>query len=42
MRLLGLTRTVKKDIDAAVDAGLNYIHTFIATSDIHLEHTNSK
>ncbi len=34
----GLTRTIKKDIDAAVDAGLSYIHTFIATSDIHLEH----
>ncbi len=36
--ICGLTRTVKKDIDAAVDAGLNYVHTFIATSDIHLEH----
>ena len=36
--IAGLTRTVKKDIDAAVDAGLNYVHTFIATSDIHLEH----
>ena len=36
--IAGLTRTHKKDIDAAVDAGLNYIHTFIATSDIHLEH----
>jgi 2-isopropylmalate synthase len=35
--ICGLTRTQKKDIDAAVDAGLNYIHTFIATSDIHLE-----
>jgi len=34
----GLTRTIKKDIDAAIDAGLNYIHTFIATSDIHLEY----
>jgi 2-isopropylmalate synthase len=34
----GLTRTIKNDIDAAVDAGLNYIHTFIATSDIHLEY----
>ena len=34
----GLTRTNKKDIDAAIDCGLNYIHTFIATSDIHLEH----
>ena len=36
--IAGLTRTIKKDIDAAIDAGLNYIHTFIATSDIHLEH----
>lgn len=36
--IAGLTRTIKKDIDAAVDAGLNYIHTFIATSDIHLEY----
>ncbi len=34
----GLARANKKDIDAAVDAGLNYIHAFIATSDIHLEH----
>ena len=36
--ICGLARTSKKDIDAAVDSGLNYIHTFIATSDIHLEH----
>ena len=36
--ICGLTRTHKKDIDAAVDAGLDYIHTFIATSDIHLEY----
>ncbi len=36
--IVGLTRTIKKDIDAAIDAGLNYIHTFIATSDIHLEY----
>ena len=36
--IAGLTRTIKKDIDAAVDAGLSYVHTFIATSDIHLEH----
>ena len=36
--LCGLARTNKIDIDAAVDCGLNYIHTFIATSDIHLEH----
>jgi len=36
--IAGLTRTIKSDIDSAVDAGLNYIHTFIATSDIHLEY----
>ena len=36
--IAGLARTNKKDIDAAVNGGLNYIHTFIATSDIHLEH----
>ncbi|MFQ6025180.1 MAG: 2-isopropylmalate synthase [Nitrosopumilaceae archaeon] len=36
--ICGLARTDKKDIDAAVDAGLSYIHTFIATSDIHLQY----
>ena len=36
--IAGLARTNKKDIDAAINGGLNYIHTFIATSDIHLEH----
>jgi len=36
--ICGLARTDKKDIDAAVDVGLNYIHTFIATSDIHMEY----
>jgi len=36
--IAGLARANKKDIDAAVAGGLNYIHTFIATSDIHLEH----
>jgi 2-isopropylmalate synthase len=36
--IAGLTRTIKGDIDAAVDVGLNYIHTFIATSDIHLKY----
>jgi len=27
--LCGLARTSKKDIDAAIDCGLNYIHTYI-------------
>ena len=34
----GLARTNRTDIDAAIDAGLNYVHAFIATSDIHLKH----
>ena len=36
--ICGLARTEKKDIDSAVSAGLKYIHTFIATSDIHLKY----
>lgn len=36
--ICGLARTSKKDIDAVIDCGLNYIHTFIATSDIHLQY----
>ena len=36
--ICGLARTEKKDIDAAIAAGLEYIHTFIATSDIHLKY----
>jgi len=36
--ICGLARANKKDIDAAVDVGLNYIHTFIATSHIHMEY----
>ena len=35
--ICGLARTVKADIDAAIDCGLTYVHTFIATSDIHLQ-----
>jgi len=34
----GLARCVKGDIDAAVDAGVDCVHVFIATSDIHLKH----
>ena len=34
----GLARANHRDIDAVADAGLSYVHTFIATSDIHLQH----
>ncbi|MCL2786681.1 MAG: 2-isopropylmalate synthase [Methanomassiliicoccaceae archaeon] len=33
-----LARSVKKDIDAVIDCDLGYVHTFLATSDIHLEY----
>ena len=36
--LCGLARTNQQDIDAVVDCGLKYVHTFIATSDIHLQY----
>jgi 2-isopropylmalate synthase len=34
----GLARTIETDIDAALKCDLNYVHTFIATSDIHMEY----
>ena len=33
----GLARAVETDIDAAIKCDLKYIHTFIATSDIHMQ-----
>src|ERR1044072_6407959 len=33
-----LARTIKSDIDSAIDCGVNYVHTFIATSDIHMQY----
>ena len=33
-----LARTVQADIDSAIDCGVNYVHTFIATSDIHMQY----
>jgi len=33
----GLARAVDADIDAAIKCDLNYVHTFIATSDIHMQ-----
>jgi len=36
--ICGLARTIQNDIDTAIDCDLRYIHTFIATSDIHLQY----
>src|SRR5918995_3114243 len=33
-----LARTVRSDIDSAIDCGVDYVHTFIATSDIHMQY----
>jgi len=37
-RVCGLARCNRKDIDRLLDCGLDYVHTFIATSDIHLKY----
>jgi len=37
-RICALARPTKVDIDKALGCGVDYIHVFIATSDIHLEH----
>src|SRR6185436_15974536 len=34
----GLARAVESDIDAAMKCDLKYVHTFIATSDIHMQY----
>lgn len=37
-RICGLARSSRTDIDAVLDCNVDYVHTFIATSDIHLVH----
>jgi len=37
-RVCSLARCRKEDIDAVIDCGVDYVHTFIATSDIHMRH----
>jgi len=37
-RVCGLARCSRKDIDVLLGCGLDYVHTFIATSNIHLKH----
>lgn len=36
--LCSLARAVKGDIDAVIDTGAGFVHTFIATSDLHMEY----
>ena len=37
-KVLSLARSVTKDIDAAIDSGCDSVHTFIATSDLHMKY----
>ncbi|MFA6330298.1 MAG: 2-isopropylmalate synthase [Candidatus Micrarchaeia archaeon] len=37
-KLCGLARTCRPDLDAAMDSGADYVHTFIATSELHMKH----
>jgi len=36
--LVGLSRSLKNDVDAVLDADLEYIHTFIGTSPLHRDY----
>ena len=40
--LVGLARSLKRDIDAVLDADLEYIHTFIGTSPLHRDYKLKK
>ncbi|MEM0448618.1 MAG: 2-isopropylmalate synthase [Methanomassiliicoccales archaeon] len=37
-RICSLSRCRKEDVDAVIDCGVDYIHMFLATSDIHMKH----
>ncbi|WP_414470036.1 2-isopropylmalate synthase [Methanobacterium sp. ACI-7] len=37
-RACGLARILKEDADAAMDSGVDYIHTFVGTSPLHREY----
>jgi 2-isopropylmalate synthase len=36
--ICGLARALVHDIDTVITCDLNYVHTFIATSDIHMQY----
>lgn len=37
-KVCSLARAVRSDIDAVIDTGADFVHTFIATSDLHMEY----
>ena len=40
--ICGLARPVKEDVDAALECGVDCVHVFISTSDIHLKYMLKK
>ena len=36
--LVGLARSLERDIDAVIDSNLDYVHTFIGTSPLHRDY----
>ncbi|GAI05570.1 unnamed protein product, partial [marine sediment metagenome] len=36
--ICGLARPIKEDVDAALECGVDCVHVFISTSDLHLKH----
>lgn len=41
-RVSGLSRVLKKDIDACLDCDVDLVHTFVSTSDVHLKYQMKK
>jgi methanogen homocitrate synthase len=37
-KIAALSRSVKKDVDAAIECGVDMVSVFIAISDLHLKH----
>jgi len=37
-KVCGLSRACKPDLDAVLDNGANYVHIFLATSELHMKH----
>jgi len=41
-RVSGLSRVLKRDIDACLDCDVDLVHTFVSTSDVHLKYQLKK
>ncbi|HRW83745.1 MAG TPA: 2-isopropylmalate synthase, partial [Methanothrix sp.] len=41
-QVCGLSRIIRKDIDASLDASVDMVHVFVSTSEIQIQHTIKK